>query len=140
MPARSRTRSITAVRGNGKLCCARSGGVTMTIDQNQRFVTLLPSGGYQLVRYYGNEIMDPEPVLGFLVYARPTFPTNTNLRKGMNHSIYPVTAEQVYDGDSGLDLYALILPDGRVDIPEETILPSMEEFQKYVSAQKLKAG
>src|SRR5262245_6973096 len=106
------------------------------IENTQTFVTVLPGGGYQLVRYYGDEIMDPEPVLGFLVYARPT--SRTNPREGTNHSIYPVTHERVYDGDSEFDRYALILPDGRVDIPEETILTSLEELQKWLSASKLK--
>jgi hypothetical protein len=94
----------------------------MAIGKDETFVAAAPAVGYQLLVFDDLGIIEQLPVLAFLVYAVPLH----NNRSGHVHNVYPVTASGVWDADT--QHYALLQPDGHVDVPEDQTFLSMEAF------------
>lgn len=93
-----------------------------TIDRDMEYVTSVPGGDHILIMYDDVDIIDMLPVLAFLIYRSPTLDG-----KAWVMSMFPVTSDGLH-WDSA-DEWALLRPDGKVDLPFDRVLPNMEAFQ-----------
>jgi hypothetical protein len=97
----------------------------MSVENHVTFVTALPGAGYELLllgdgKTMDREVIDRFPVISFLVYRGP--------HCGFNHILFPVTALKVYDFES--QEYALLRPDGIVEVPGIGGFDSIEKFER----------
>ena len=99
------------------------------IYNDHTFVASISGSGYQLLTIFENEIIDTEPVIAFFVYSCPTLDN-----KKFFNVIFPVTSSGVQDYDC--QEFALLRPDGKVEVPEAETFDNLGFFQSHLKKEK----